>query len=236
MYEQYDEYAKMFENFNYIQKMPFVQETMQENLKLKKKNEELTQENLKLKKKKKELKKLLNLIVRNLNILEKPKKHKLRKNDDNEIEFIKIKEEKTENCLFYEVNDEPANVNIIINDNIQNETEETEEVVEETEEAVEETEETEVVVEETEEAVEETEETEEVVEETEETEEEVEETDESEKKDPDDSEEVYEVRIEGKTCYTTNSKSGIIYEAHENGDVGDEIGYYKNGNHHFLKK
>ena len=40
--------------------------------------------------------------------------------------------------------------------------------------------------------------------------------------------EVYEIKIKGKSYYTTNEKSGTIYELDENGDVGDEIGRFVN--------
>jgi len=42
-------------------------------------------------------------------------------------------------------------------------------------------------------------------------------------------EEVYEVIIKGKTYYTSNEKSGIIYGVDENGDVSLEVGFYKDG-------
>jgi hypothetical protein len=42
-------------------------------------------------------------------------------------------------------------------------------------------------------------------------------------------EEVYEVIIKGKTYYTSNEKSGIIYGVDENGDVSLEVGVYKDG-------
>ena len=127
-----------------------------------------------------------------------------------------------------------------------------EEVVEETEEeVVEETEEEEVVVEETEEevVVEETEE-EVVVEETEEeevveeevveeevveeevVEEEVVEEEKTETEvvaDDDNEEEVFEIEIDGTSYYTTNETSGMIYAKTEDGDIGDEVGYFEDG-------
>ena len=42
-------------------------------------------------------------------------------------------------------------------------------------------------------------------------------------------EEVYEVIIKGKTYYTSNEKSGVIYGVDENGDVSLEVGVYKDG-------
>jgi len=40
---------------------------------------------------------------------------------------------------------------------------------------------------------------------------------------------VYEVKINGKTYFTTNEKSGVIYAMDAEGDVGDEVGAYVNG-------
>ena len=40
--------------------------------------------------------------------------------------------------------------------------------------------------------------------------------------------EVSEVKIKGKTYFTTNPQNGIIY-ACVNDDVGDEVGVFKNG-------
>ena len=42
-------------------------------------------------------------------------------------------------------------------------------------------------------------------------------------------EEVYEVCIKGKTYYTSNEKSGVIYGIDSNGDVSLEVGVYKDG-------
>ena len=41
--------------------------------------------------------------------------------------------------------------------------------------------------------------------------------------------EVYEISIKGITYYTTDELNGIIYEVDDNGDVGNEIGSFKNG-------
>ena len=114
-----------------------------------------------------------------------------------------------------------------IEEAVEEETEEDvveEEVVEETEEevveeeVVEETEEEEVVEEEVveEEVVEE-----EVVEE-EKTETEV-------VADDDNEEEVFEIEIDGTSYYTTNETSGMIYAKTEDGDIGDEVGYFEDG-------
>ena len=95
------------------------------------------------------------------------------------------------------------------------------EVEETVEEEVEET-----VEEEVEEEVEET--VEEEVEET--AEEEVEETVEEEaEEEAEEEEEVYTVTIDGKEYFTTNEKTGMIYEVTSDGDVGEEVGYYEDG-------
>jgi hypothetical protein len=85
-----------------------------------------------------------------------------------------------------------------------------------------------------EEEVEEEDEEEEEVEEVEEEEveeEEVEEEDEVNEieEESDEEEEVEELDIEGVKYYATDSKNGILYEFMEDGDIGDEIGYLKNG-------
>ena len=116
---------------------------------------------------------------------------------------------------------------------------EEEEVVEETEEevveeeVVEETEEEEVVEEEVveEEVVEEEVVEEEVVEE-EVVEEEVVEEEKTETEvvaDDDNEEEVFEIEIDGTSYYTTNETSGMIYAKTEDGDIGDEVGYFEDG-------
>jgi hypothetical protein len=122
-----------------------------------------------------------------------------------------------------------------------------EEVVEETEEEVvdeevveEEVVEEEVVEEEVveEEVVEETEEEvveeevveEEVVEEEVVEEEVVEEKTEAEVvADDDNEEEVFEIEIDGTSYYTTNETSGMIYAKTDDGDIGDEVGYFEDG-------
>jgi hypothetical protein len=48
-------------------------------------------------------------------------------------------------------------------------------------------------------------------------------------------EEVYEVTIEGKTYYTTNETSGVIYAVTSDGEIGDEVGSYKDGKPVFNK-
>ena len=42
-------------------------------------------------------------------------------------------------------------------------------------------------------------------------------------------EEVFEIEIDDKTYYTNNEENGIIYEALPNDEVGDKIGYLKDG-------
>jgi len=108
---------------------------------------------------------------------------------------------------------------------------EAEEEVESEEVESEEVESEEVEVEAEEEAEEEVEaeEAEEEVENEESEEEEAEEEVEAEE------EEVYEVKIKGKSYFTTNEKSGVIYAMDADGDVGDEVGKYVNGVATFAK-
>jgi len=42
-------------------------------------------------------------------------------------------------------------------------------------------------------------------------------------------EEVFEIEIDDKTYYTNNEENGIIYEALPNDEVGEKIGYLKDG-------
>ena len=118
------------------------------------------------------------------------------------------------------------------------ETEEEEEVVEETEEeeVVEETEEEEEAEEEEEEEAEETEEEEAEETEEEEAEEEEEEEAEEEEEEEAEEEEVFQVTIDGTNYYTTNEKSGMIYAITSDGDVGDEVGYYEDGEPGFYEE
>jgi hypothetical protein len=44
-----------------------------------------------------------------------------------------------------------------------------------------------------------------------------------------DEEEVFEIEIDDKTYYTNNEENGIIYEALPNDEVGEKIGYLKDG-------
>ena len=47
--------------------------------------------------------------------------------------------------------------------------------------------------------------------------------------------EVYEITIKNKKYYTTNETNGVIYISDKNGDVGDEVGQFKNGKATFTK-
>jgi hypothetical protein len=48
-------------------------------------------------------------------------------------------------------------------------------------------------------------------------------------------EEVYEIIIKGKTYYTSNEQSGVIYGVDANGDVSMEVGTFKDGKAVFNK-
>jgi DNA polymerase III gamma/tau subunit len=135
------------------------------------------------------------------------------KKSDDFVEFVK--EEKKDVIIKIEPGLESGNITyeLIESDNEAEAKEETEEVEEEEEE--EEVEEAEA------EEVEDTEEVEEVEEEKE--------TEEEEKVEDDQETEVYEVTIRGTKYFTTDSKNGTIYAMDENGDVGDEVGQFKNG-------
>jgi hypothetical protein len=118
------------------------------------------------------------------------------------------------------------------------EDEEDEEVVdeeEEDEEEEEEEDEEEEEEEEEEEDEEEEEEEDEVVEEEVVEEEVVVEDEEEEEVVEEEEEEVYEVKIKGKTYFTTNEKTGVIYAMDADGDVGDEVGKFVNGVATFTK-
>lgn len=57
----------------------------------------------------------------------------------------------------------------------------------------------------------------------------VEEEEEEEQEEEEEEEEVFEIEIDDKTYYTNNEENGIIYEALPNDEVGDKIGYLKDG-------
>ena len=105
------------------------------------------------------------------------------------------------------------------------EEEEDEDEVEE--EAEEEEDEDEVEEEAEEEKAEEEEDEEEKAEE--EAEEEAEVEEEAEEEEEDEELEVDEIEIDGKLYFTTDDKNGTLYSVDEDGDIGDEIGYLKNG-------
>jgi len=42
-------------------------------------------------------------------------------------------------------------------------------------------------------------------------------------------EELFEIQIDGKTYATDNERNGVIYALVEDGDVGDKVGYFKDG-------
>ena len=86
-----------------------------------------------------------------------------------------------------------------------------------------------------EEVVEEEESEEEVVDEDSE-EEVVEEESEEEVVEEESEEEVYQVTIDGTKYYTTNEKNGMIYTVTPDGDVGDEVGYYEDGEAGFYEE
>ena len=61
-------------------------------------------------------------------------------------------------------------------------------------------------------------------------EDEEEEAEEEEAEEEEDEElEVDEIEIDGKLYFTTDDKNGTLYSVDEDGDIGDEIGYLKNG-------
>ena len=135
--------------------------------------------------------------------------------DDDDVEIV-IKQEPNIVYEIIETVEKPIVVPIKVEEEAVEEEAVEEEAVEE--EAVEEEAVEEEAVEE--EAVEE-----EAVEEEEEEEEEEEVVEEEEEEE----EEVNEVTIEGKKYYTNNEQCGTIYSIISDGDVGDEIGIFKNG-------
>ena len=139
---------------------------------------------------------------------------------------VEKSEEEAEEEVVVEKSEEEAEEEVVVEE-AEEEVEE-EFVVEEDEEESEEEDE-----EESEEEDEDEEEDEEVVEE----DEEVVEEDEGEEEDEDEGEEeeVYEVKIKGKTYFTTNEQTGVIYAMDADGDVGDEVGKFVNGVATFTK-
>ena len=189
------------DNFYHIQQLPYVKQLMKENAKLKRRT--------------KELKRLVKLISNNLPLFGDKK----RQSADDEVVIIEKKKVKVEVIDVDE--DMSVGVGPDISVKVKKETDNIVLVVEE-EEALEE----EAVDKEEEEAEDEAEE-EEAVEE-----EEAEEEDSTEcatSAPAEEEEEVYEVCIKGKTYYTSNEKSGVIYGIDSNGDVSLEVGVYKDG-------
>ena len=88
----------------------------------------------------------------------------------------------------------------------------------------------------TEEEAEEEEEEEEEEAEAEEEEAEAEEEEETEKVVEEEEEEVFMVNIAGTNYFTTNEKSGMIYAVSSEGEVGDEVGYFENGEAGFYEE
>ena len=178
----------MRENFEYMQNSPLVRSLRKENRKLAKEN------------------KLLMSIIKDFHVAkiqskkDKPVTIDLSHDDEVEEPLVKIKIEKTEENIIYELIEKEESTKT-------SQEEEGEEEVEEEEEGEEEVEEEgeEEVEEEGEEEVEE----EELVEEGE--------------------TEVYEVTIRGVKYFTTDQKNGKIYVVDKDGEVGDEIGKFVNG-------
>jgi hypothetical protein len=71
----------------------------------------------------------------------------------------------------------------------------------------------------------------------EEDEEEAADAEEAEEEDEEEEEvEVLEIKIKGKPYFTTDETSGVIYECLANGDIGNEVGEFKNGKPIFKSK
>uniref|UniRef100_A0A6C0ARV2 Uncharacterized protein n=1 Tax=viral metagenome TaxID=1070528 RepID=A0A6C0ARV2_9ZZZZ len=149
--------------------------------------------------------------------------------DNDEVEIVT--KELTQNIVY------------TLEDNTVEEEEEEEEVEEEEEEEEEEAkekeedEENEEAKEKEKEEAEEAEEEEEEASEAEaEEEEEAEEDEKEEASEEEAEEEVFEIDINGKTYYTTNQQTGLIYTVSEDDDVGDEVGKFEKGTPVFYKK
>ena len=60
---------------------------------------------------------------------------------------------------------------------------------------------------------------------------------ESKKEEPEEEEEeVFMVTIDGKSYFTTNEKNGMLYGVTSDGEVGEEVGYYENGEAGFYEE
>jgi len=189
----------MRENFEYMQNSPLVRSLRKENRKLAKEN------------------KLLMSIIKDFHVAkvqrkkDKPVTIDLSNDDEVEEPLVKIKIEKTEENIIYE---------LIEKEELTKTSQEEEEGEEEEREEGEEEEGVEEEVEGEEEEEEEVEEEEE---------EEVEEEEEEEALVEEGETEVYEVTIRGKKYFTTDQKNGKIYLVDKDGEVGDEIGKFVNG-------
>jgi len=62
------------------------------------------------------------------------------------------------------------------------------------------------------------------------------EDEESEKVEEEEEEEVFLVTIDGKDYFTTNEKNGMLYGVTSDGEVGEEVGYYENGEPGFYEE
>jgi cobalamin biosynthesis protein CobT len=216
--------SAMLLNYDYMMQSPIVLDLIKKNNRLLKQNKILT----------KALDALLNKSAEDL----KP----LSKVADDEVVFVR--EVRSEPKPIIKIKTEPkTELAIQLSENViyelleeeeaeeeEAEEEEAEEEEAEEEEAEEEeAEEEEAEEEEAEEEEAEEEEAEEEEAEEEEAEEEEAEEEEAETIQVDDEEEVYEIAIKGKKYFTTNEKNGSIYAIDKNGDVGNEIGSFKNG-------
>jgi len=223
-----------YDNYHYIQKLPIVKQLLKENKKLKRRN--------------KELKRLVKLISRNMKLFDRDRERERYNSYDDDIEIVPSTSVEIPDIIDVDENLEVTikkeNIKIIITDDeVEVPAEEEEEEEDEEEEAEEEEEE--VPTEEEADEAEEEEEHEEggVRGATAPAEEEAggvrgacggrqppqggvrgAEAPASAEE-----EEVYEVHIKGKTYYTSNETSGVIYGVDDDGDVSLEVGVYKNG-------
>lgn len=152
-------------------------------------------------------------------------------NDDTQEEEQIVEEEEKEND---DVADEDVEEEELQDDN--EDEEEVKEVQQEDEDEEELEDATDEVVEEEEQVVEEDKQDDQVVEDEEEEESTNEDKEPSLEDDveEEEEEEVFEIEIDDVIYFTTNEKSGIIYASDENGDPGDEVGVFKNGEPVFL--
>jgi hypothetical protein len=153
------------------------------------------------------------------------------KSGEEEEEEVEEEEEEVEEEVEEEEEEKEETKKVEEKVEVVEEEEEEVELVEEEEEEEEEVE----VVEEEEEEVEVVEEEEEEVEEVEVVEEEVEEVEEVEvEEEEEEEEEVYEIEIDDILYFTNNDENGEIYKIDSDGNPGDVIGHFKNGEPIFL--